>query len=163
MGIIGRRSEHIEPEVKRAVTSYYSQMQRCQNSNNNRYQYVGARGIEVEYTLREFVTWWLVEILKRPAWRSPTCGRKNHDDHYRFGNIELVERAENLSEMNKRKPYSARFVPVLWRVSENQTIRFQSLGEASRISGVPKHLIQLELDGKLRKPYRKFGFKYARK
>lgn len=119
--------------------------------------------MEVHYTMREFITWWLEELAKRPTWKSPTCGRKDHADHYRFGNIELVERSENSREMNQRIPHHMRVRPVELRSPRGTCMKFSSIGEASRITGIPRSLIQMELDGKIKRPGQKFGFKYTQK
>lgn len=85
------------PEVKRAYTSYKAQRQRCYNKNNDSYRYYGAKGVEVKYTSRDFITWWLKEqeMLKL---KRPTCGRINHSGNYEFGNIRLEEYNENCGQ-----------------------------------------------------------------
>lgn len=159
-GIVDRESKNIDPEVKRAVTSYSQQKQRCYNPANNRFEFTGARGIEVHYTCRQFVTWWLIEIEKRAAWKSPTCGRINHNDHYRFGNIELQERAENTREMAKRLPRSVSHVKVERVFPDGTILKFNSVGEAARVTGIIPSLIKSEIDGTIP---RREGKSYFRK
>lgn len=159
-GVVDRDSKNVDPEVKRAITSWQQQRQRCTNPNNNRYYATGAKGIEVQYTLRQYITWWLHEIKKRDSWKSPTCGRLDHDDHYRFGNVEIQERADNTRERCIRRPQAELLVKIDRVFPDGTVLKFNSLGEASRVTGFPKSLIQSEIDGTIA---RRKGLPYFRK
>lgn len=159
-GIVDRDSKNIDPEVKRAVTSYYCQKARCQCTGHNRYRTTGGKGVELQYTLREYVTWWLHEIKKKHHWKSPTCGRLDHDDHYRFGNIIMQERAENTRERLRRIP-DAR-TPVERHFPDGTVLKFNSVGEAARVTGIFESLIWSELEGRISKRNGKPFFRKAK-
>ena len=80
--------------AKKAYQSWVDQRARCNNPNIDCYKYYGAKGIQVKYSSREFVGWWLEE-LKSFKGKKPTVSRINHDGHYEFGNIKLEDHFDN--------------------------------------------------------------------
>ena len=96
------------PVGKRAYKSWKGQRSRCYNKNDKRYEFYGAKGIEVTYGSKDFVRWYMGEYAKRKNWKRPTVDRLDHDKDYCFGNIRLVECSENTEERNKRigNPFS---------------------------------------------------------
>ena len=98
-GVIGLSG--VSKEVKQAVNIWILQRQRCYNKNNRSYKTYGALGLTVEYSSREFVTWWLHNLEKR-KWNKPTCGRIDHSKGYNFSNIEMQESIDNTMEMVDR-------------------------------------------------------------
>lgn len=88
-------------EVKRAYVSWANQCSKCNNPKNPDYKYYGGKGIRVEYSSREFVSWWLFNINGR-EFKKPTTGRVDHDKSYSFDNIEIQEQSENSKERQRR-------------------------------------------------------------
>lgn len=84
----------LSPELKRAYRCWTNQVNRCENPNIPGYQYYVAKGIEVKYSSREFIGWWLEEIKIFQGDR-PTISRVDHDGHYEFGNIKIEDHLEN--------------------------------------------------------------------
>jgi hypothetical protein len=87
--------------VRRAWVAFHNQQARCKKPNHPEYHNYGLRGICVEYTIRQFVYWYLINynssILK------PSVGRIDHDKNYSFDNIEIVECSENSKEVFTRR------------------------------------------------------------
>lgn len=88
-------------EAMQGYRSWLHQRGRCYTKTNAKYQYYGARGIEVEYSSVEFVKWW-VKQLKTSFWKSPTVGRIDHAKNYSFDNIKMEERSDNSKERMAR-------------------------------------------------------------
>lgn len=89
-----------------------NQRDRCQNKNNLSYKYYGAKGVKVEYSSREFISWWVSESVKE-NYIEPTCGRINHDKNYSFDNIKIQEKAANSAETWTRNKRHARAIVVM--------------------------------------------------
>lgn len=145
-------------EVKKAYTSFTMQRQRCYNKNHNRYKYYGARGIEVEYEAKEFIGWWLWQRSIHPNMQNPQCGRIDHGGNYRFDNIEMVSRFDNLREMNARNPN--RLVKVVAETSDGIRLHFDSIGECARVVGVKREILDQHLAGKSDSPVPQLVFRY---
>jgi hypothetical protein len=97
----------------RAYQSYTEQLMRCRNPRNKRFSSYGAKGIQVKYERYEFLAWWTEQLKTRPKWKQPTVGRKDHNGHYEFGNIQLEEMSENSKEMRRRVGTIRPLRPVL--------------------------------------------------
>lgn len=48
--------------LKKALSSYKCQIQRCYYKSKKDYKYYGSKGIEVSYSKRDFVSWYLFNI-----------------------------------------------------------------------------------------------------
>lgn len=144
-------------DVGKAYTSFCQQKQRCYNPNNNRYKYYGARGIRVEYTVRQYMGWWLWQRSLNPHMKHPQCGRIDHSKNYSFDNIEMVERADNLREMNTRKKPNVKVVAV---TRDNLRLHFDSIGECARIVGINRDVLEQHLAGKIESPVPQLVFRY---
>lgn len=90
-----------EGPVKDAYVSWREQRTRCYNKKRAKYKNYGAKGIEVKYTSREFIGWWLQEIKKFNG-EDPTIARIDHDGHYEFGNVRIESRSDNSKERGAR-------------------------------------------------------------
>jgi len=88
--------------VRRATMLYKLQKTRCYNKNNIKYKYYGAKGLTVDYSLREFIAWYLLNI-KSCGVRNPTVGRIDHNYGYSFNNIRLESLSDNSKERILRK------------------------------------------------------------
>lgn len=102
-GELSSRKRPWPPGVKKAYDSFRAQRERCGSKNAEKYKYYGARGIQVKYSAREYIGWYL-ENLRSRKWNDPTVGRLDHDKDYCFENIEMQERVDNSKERNERKP-----------------------------------------------------------
>ena len=51
-------------EAKRAYMLWECQRDRCYNKKRKFYKYYGGKGIQVIYSSRDFVNWWLKNIKK---------------------------------------------------------------------------------------------------
>jgi hypothetical protein len=142
-----------------AQNSYKQQGQRCYNPRNNRYQYSGAKGIQVKYSKRDFMGWFIYHYNKK-AWKFPATGRIDHSKHYEFGNIEMVERSDNTKERHARCGHPYERVKIVAVGPSNIQLWFYNSGEAARVCGVPKSLLDLHLSGKMESPIPQFVFRY---
>lgn len=84
-----------------AYRSWQNQRQRCYYKKDRRYEFYGGKNIQVEYSSREFIGWWMSKI-KYFKGKTPSVGRIDHEENYCFGNIELVDLSDNVRERNKR-------------------------------------------------------------
>lgn len=75
-----------------AYRSWQDQRHRCLYKGNPNYRWYGAKGIKVEYSSRDFVSWWLTEYKKRrfTGSRRVVVDRVDPSKNYTFGNIKLV-------------------------------------------------------------------------
>lgn len=81
-----------------AYRAWKNQKTRCYNQNAPLYRYYGGKGVRVLYSSRDFLGWAVAQKLPGPIGQI-AIGRINHDDHYKFGNIEVVTRSANSQEM----------------------------------------------------------------
>ncbi len=149
-GPIGNRKT-MSPAVAKAYQSWLDQRKRCNNKNSMSYRWYGAKGIQVEYSSREFTSWYLEQFKKRD-WKQPTVGRIDHSKNYSFDNIEMQERSDNSSECAKRtnggvgkKP--SKKILVLLRDTLEPVMFFASRKEASEITGIGAKNIWLICNG----------------
>lgn len=122
--------------VKDAYISWREQRTRCYNKNRSKYKNYGAKGIEVKYSSREFIGWWLSEIENFKG-KKPTIGRIDHDGHYEFGNVVIQDLSENSSERNQRvpPPISPK-VTILTNKETGEELFFKSRNSAANFLGV---------------------------
>lgn len=95
-------SKTLPIEYRQAAWSYIRQVKRCEDQKHELYYRYGARGLTVDYSIEEFVAWWVKNIKTRPKWKRPTCGRVDHDKGYSFDNIEMQECSDNCKEAAQR-------------------------------------------------------------
>lgn len=84
-----------------AYSSFHHQKQRCYNKHNIRYKNYGGKGVTVEYSVREFIGWYLENIIKFKG-INPTVGRIDHARNYSFDNIEIQSKSDNSKERYDR-------------------------------------------------------------
>ncbi len=122
--------------IKDAYVSYREQRTRCYNKNREKFKHYGAIGIEVKYTSRQFIAWWL-ENIKSFTGTKPTIGRKDHAGHYEFGNIIIQDRSENSIERNNRVPPHFKAKPItILNPKTNRLKKFKSRNEAARFLNI---------------------------
>lgn len=152
----------IPPEVKRAETSFQCQHSRCRNPKVAKYAKYGGRGIELRYSKREFIGWWLDEIARNPI-KNPTVGRIDHDGHYEFGNIVLQSRRDNSIERNRRVETASprKAVVLIDSRTGERLVEFASQNEASRWCEVHLSFVTEQCTGRYKTTRKDFSFRYA--
>lgn len=148
--------------VKRAWRIYWAQRARCGNKNYVSYKYYGMKGISVEYTIRQFVYWYLKEIKKYgPRRKKPVVGRIDHSLGYSFTNIKLESRTENANEVIGRcaKNYS---MPVVVTSTNGKLLfKARSMIEAAKKSGVSYGGVWKQCRGKVESPRTSYRFRFG--
>lgn len=91
----------LHPVIFKAIRVYKNQFARCNNKNIRGFIDYGKKRIRVEYSLRQFVHWY---VNKFPTTfdcyiKDISVGRINHDKNYSIDNIEFQTRSENTKEM----------------------------------------------------------------
>jgi len=129
-GSLNHRNE-LPFHVKKAYSSYKNQKIRCENKSVRPYRDYGKKGIRVEYTVREFVGWYL-ENIKKFKGQDPVVGRIDHARNYSLDNIEIVSRSENSKEATERNKENFSY-PVIAKYRKNGKVFgiFGSMKEAS--------------------------------
>jgi hypothetical protein len=152
----------MSPQAARAYSVFQQARQRCTNPNHQSYAYYGARGIRVEYSVREFIGWYLHQLSKNPGIQKPATGRIDHSKNYRLDNIEMVEHSDNTIEVNTRlgNP-SKRHVKVLAETRDGLRLYFDSVGECARICGISRDRLIEVLTGKMESPIPQLVFSYS--
>lgn len=131
----------MEPDARKAYQSWKAQRQRCYNPNNEKHKHY--KGLEVEYSSRDFITWWLNEISKK-EYTDPTCGRLDHSKSYRFDNIRIEERTDNTRERNSRCRFT-KSRRILCSGPGGDMAEFYSIGSAAKFTGIPRSTIHRSL------------------
>ncbi len=72
---------------------YYGMVDRCTNPKNSHYKCYGARGIEVRFTVGEFVDYVMNELKQDP--RGLTIDRIDSNGHYERDNIWFCTMEQN--------------------------------------------------------------------
>lgn len=87
----------------RAYGVWNAQRQRCTNKKSKSFASYGANGICVEYSVRDFIGWWLWQYKTHGhKMRMAGVGRIDHSKNYSFDNIEMIEHSDNAREMYRR-------------------------------------------------------------
>jgi hypothetical protein len=142
--------------TKQAYVSWREQRTRCYNKKREKYKNYGAKGIDVKYTSREFIGWWL-ENIKTFKGNNPTISRIDHNKNYEFGNIRIESRSENSSERNNRVSSFHKPKKVLVIGTNGELIAiFKSRNEAGNFFSI--NSVQVSYCIKKCKSYKKFKF-----
>lgn len=147
---------------KKAYNSYNHQKKRCYSKTNKAYLNYGAKGIKVEYSVREFIAWFLKEYKKfnkNIPLKFLDIGRIDHSKNYSFDNIRLESRSENTKERNNRlgNPINKRKVLVT-DVSTGKSKLYDSTTETAKDFSI--HQASISFRCKTEKIYNNFRFKY---
>lgn len=129
---------------------WLGQRDRCSNPKNKLFKYYGAKGVQVKYCVNDFIKWWVAERAKRTNGKF-VVGRIDHDGHYEFGNIEMVESGENTREMLRRTGGNAVGVPVVL-VGEQMTHVFCSASKAAKFLGTRHSVVLERIETNTKKP-----------
>lgn len=87
----------------KAYRLWGKQGERCYNPNNCSYVYYGVKNIKRVWNSREFINWFLNNILSRENWEDPVVSRKKDEGDYFSENCELLERSENSKKVKKAR------------------------------------------------------------
>ena len=90
---------------KYVFQKYCDAKQRCENPNNSLFHRYWARGIKVEVSFEDFVSWFLEDykrFYKVNGLKRPSLSRINNDVGYRLDNIELTTVSANTRELYSR-------------------------------------------------------------
>jgi hypothetical protein len=138
----------MEREAVMALRSYDKQRSRCYNPKQKGYKNYGGKGIEVRYSAREFVGWWIHNINHFKG-EKPTVGRIDHDKDYCFENIIIQSRSENSREVYERlgkAPIKNKIV-VSFLNGKKEKI-FNSCSDAARYYNISQQYVSLICRGK---------------
>ena len=160
-GIIRRGRHQRDPIVIKALDSYFNMRRRCYDKACPAFKYYGAKGISVEFSLREFVAWYIDET-KSFKGESPTVGRIDHSKNYSFDNMEIQSRSENSKERIRRlgTPHPNRPVEII-NLSTGELLISYGYKYAAKVVGVSNSTVQRHLKGDSKRFNCGFTFRYA--
>jgi len=149
-------------DVSRARRIFNMQKQRCTNKKIREYRWYGARGIKQEYSLNDFIVWYL-QRLQSFTGKTPSCDRIDSKKNYNFENIRMVELSENIKSRNKehgnpgvknRKP-----ILILDFKTKDKLMLAQSTVEAARLCSTFATTISAICGG--RRQYTRTGYTFS--
>ncbi len=140
------------PKAKRAHQVFYDQKARCYNKKHKWYKYWGGKGIDQEYTCREFVSWWVFN-LKTFKGKWPTVGRIDHSKNYSFDNIIMQDMSENCKESAARNDFgrASNKKVYVYSKSRSHIATFCTQGDAAKFFGIHNWTIKNIIKGKKHK------------
>lgn len=99
-----RNGDPLKQLIQKAYWSGTGQINRTTKTFYDNSKYYQAKGICVRYPLRDYISWYINEAKKFPEmmWKELVCGRINHQDDYKFGNIQLETKNSNSLEVMQR-------------------------------------------------------------
>lgn len=154
-----------DPDARRAYRIYYAQRDRCYNKSVREYKWYGAKGIKIEYTMRQFVFWYIESVRSTP-FKKPSIDRIDHSKNYSIENIRMVEWVENLRERNSRcgnpAVHRKRKIEVFEHASMKKIDICDSTVDAARIYGTHPTTISAICRGKRFYTRRGYTFRYKK-
>lgn len=137
-------------EVRLGFMSVRDQTRRCNSLKDPSYHKYGGIGLKVEYSYREFLSWWICHLkVYLHNWEDsddrgirPTCGRIDHTKGYNFQNIRLESMRDNSNEMIKRVGTPTKPIAILQIKDGIIVNRFPSASEAGRRLGINRESIR---------------------
>lgn len=148
---------------EKASKAYSAQKTRCYNQNSTQYKWYGAKGIEIEYTLKEFTDWYIKQINEFKE-EKPTIGRIDHSKNYTLQNIEMISQKKNSEERIKRCGYLVPAIPVIGINQKTGEKRvFESENEAERFTGHSMSTVKRQCTGYSKNPITIWKFSYLEK
>src|SRR3990167_7920375 len=100
--------------VYRIYCKFHGQKAICNNPNAEKYKHYGAKGILVEYTFLELLSWVKQNLPHySEGIEQLSIGRKNHEGNYCLENLKLETISSNSKERNKRRGPAIPPVPTI--------------------------------------------------
>jgi hypothetical protein len=146
----------------KARNCFHNQRRRCYTKTNPRYKDNGAKGITVDYTLKEFTEWFIENYKEFPGQKS-SVGRIDHSKGYSLSNIRFESLAENSMERINRCGTTKPRKRVLIRcelVGEDVFIA-ESGHDAAKLTGIQSAHVSKYCSGEIKKSAKGFSLKYA--
>jgi len=104
---IGKLTKHKNENKNKVAYKAYrmwgKQGERCYNPHNCSFKYYGIKKIKRIWKSREFINWFIEQILSRESWEYPVVSRKKDKGDYSIRNCELLERSENSTNVTKAR------------------------------------------------------------
>lgn len=152
----------VDKKIIRASICYENQLRRCYTKTNPRYKDNGAKGIQVLYNKRDFVSWYLHHIELYNG-KNPSVGRIDHSKSYSFDNIRIESIEENslerISRVGTTRP--KRHINIIEYNTGKIVKTVFGYVEAAKITGANKSHISLYCSGILGKTKSGYTFRYA--
>lgn len=145
---------HFDLTLKKGRRLYVYQMQRCHNPKNDSFATYGGKGIEVQYSLSEFL-YWFIQAARFVDLSTISVDRIDPNDHYRFGNIQLLSISENVRKASRQNPQRRRPIEITWDDGRKRV--FGSLITASKTIDYDLSALSKIARGKIGKS-KKYGF-----
>lgn len=159
-GSLNHRNK-LPKDVMKAYITYKNQKSRCYNKNVRSFIDYGKKCIEVKYSCREFIEWYLIKI-KNTSFKDPIVGRINHSKNYSFDNIKIEERSDNSKEAMNRCAINFSYpVIVIDRITLKKIGRCKSMAEASKKYGNSFSTVQRQCTNKIKCPTTKYIYQYG--
>ena len=139
-------NKQTDPYIRTAIQRFKNAKTRC----NNTELYPSYSGIEVEFSCRQFIYWWIVQNRFFNL-NKPTLGRIDHSKGYSFDNIKLEEHSENSKEARERtksSPWAAQEIDIFYNQdhvgiakSISQAAKYIGCGQGSVMASVNRNCI----------------------
>jgi hypothetical protein len=148
--------------VKQAYLIFKNQRSRCTNKKLRSYLDYGFKGIKVEYTARQFVQWYLDNIVNFKD-KNPCAGRIDHSKNYRFDNLAIISRSENSKEANVRCAHErSQKILIKDRVTNQSLFIAKSQAYAAKITDHSQSSVWRDINNRLVKSNMPFKFQLYR-
>lgn len=155
------KDKKLDYDGRLGLSSLHCQRARCYNPNDDGYENSGALGITVNYSTREFVSWWLFKLKSFDSkWRTstfrgdrPTCGRIDHSKSYSFDNIKMESMTVNCIERCQRLGTPKPKKPVQQLKNGCVIAEFDSVTNAAKSLGFDRNFIKDTCSGRHKTAY----------
>jgi hypothetical protein len=148
---------------KAASICYDNQMRRCYTKTNPRYKDKGARGINVSYSKKDFMAWYIHHINLYKG-DNPSVGRIDHNKGYSFDNIKIESLKDNSLERIKRVGTTRQKIKVyiIIAATKEKIMICDSMKEASSLTGVLDKNIPRYCKKELKQSVKGYTFEYVK-
>jgi hypothetical protein len=145
-GVLDNRSGKMRPLPAKAYRIWLGQRDRCNSVNHNGFNNYGKKGINTEYSSRDFVSWCLSQ---KNFNINSSIGRIDHNKNYSLSNIEVTTVSENTKERNSRHGNPTPPIKIICiDTNSDEIIFFDSIRDAHAKTGSNRRNIKNQLDCK---------------
>ena len=147
--------------LKKCKWIYDAQVRRCNNKSYKGFKNYGAKGIKVDYTIKEFRVWYLKNYKD-----GFVVGRIDHDKNYSIDNLTAEpSRSFSTKERNDRigNPGKKIKVYLVYRRTKEKIALFNTIKECANFIGTSHSQIKRHLDGVVQKPNGKWTYEIFNK